>query len=64
MTLPSCSFNDDFKQKAAWFYLRDPYFSETLPVEERALYTSEGAEELEKLHELKGRRGQKKKKRE
>jgi tetratricopeptide (TPR) repeat protein len=39
--------------KAAWFYLRDPYYSETVPVAERLVYISEGPEELEKLHGLK-----------
>eukprot|EP00026_Physarum_polycephalum_P000414 Phypoly_transcript_00415.p1 GENE.Phypoly_transcript_00415~~Phypoly_transcript_00415.p1 ORF type:complete len:1535 (+),score=349.28 Phypoly_transcript_00415:114-4718(+) len=39
--------------KAAWFYLRDPYYSETLPVGDRQIYLSEGPEELEKLNSLK-----------
>ena len=39
--------------KKAWFYLRDPYFIESLPAAQRAEYVSEGAYEHGKLQKLK-----------
>lgn len=51
-------------QKAAWFYFRDPYYAETLPLEERKFYISEGPEESERLHKLKGKSEEEREKRE
>lgn len=40
--------------KFAWFYLRDPYYAESLPPSQRANFVSEGPYEEEKLQTLKG----------
>jgi len=41
--------------KAAWFYLRDPYFIESVDSKEKNLFLSEGEYEMGKLNDLKQR---------
>jgi hypothetical protein len=40
-------------RKACWFYMRDPYFAETLEASERELYRSESAASQQRLDRLK-----------